>query len=73
MSQDSPIVPRGRSINDTMAELCVSRATINRALAQGRLQAVKVGSKTLITSASIDDFWNSLPPAKFRAQRQKAA
>jgi excisionase family DNA binding protein len=56
-----------------MAELCVSRATINRALAQGRLQAVKVGSKTLITSASIDDFWNSLPPAKFRAQRQKAA
>jgi excisionase family DNA binding protein len=67
------VAPRGKSIDATMAELQISRATVNRLLSQGRLQAVKVGAKTLVTSASIDAFWASLPPAKFRAPSNKAA
>jgi excisionase family DNA binding protein len=71
--EDITIVPRGRSIKDTMGELCVSRATVNRLLASKRLQAVKVGGKTLITTDSIDRFWQSLPAANFRTPTKLAA
>lgn len=64
--------PRGVSIEAAMHELSVSRATINRLLAAGQIQAVKVGSKTLVTTTSIDAYWRSLPPAKFRAPAKAA-
>jgi len=67
------IIPRGRSIEATMAELDISRATVNRLLSQGKLKAVKVGSKTLVTTESIDAFWRSLPAATFRSPSKKAA
>jgi excisionase family DNA binding protein len=67
--QTEPIVPRGKSIEATMTELNVSRATVNRLLASDRLRAVKVGSKTLVTTESIDAFWRSLPAATFRAPK----
>jgi excisionase family DNA binding protein len=65
--------PRGKSIEATAAELGISRPTVNRLLAAERLRAVNVGSKTLITTESIDAFWRSLPPAKFRAPNKRAA
>jgi excisionase family DNA binding protein len=70
---DTLSAPRGVSIETAMQQISVSRATINRLLAAGRLRAVKCGSKTLVTTESIDAFWHSLPPAKFRAADQAAA
>jgi excisionase family DNA binding protein len=70
---DTTIIPRGRSIEATMAELDVSRATVNRLLAKRQLKAVKIGSKTLVTTDSIDAFWRGLPAARFRAPAQHAA
>jgi excisionase family DNA binding protein len=64
--------PRGVSIEAAMHELSVSRATINRLLAAQQLRAVKVGSKTLVTTESIDAYWRALPAATFRAPRKAA-
>ena len=67
------VAPRGRSIDAVMVEFGISRATANRLLASGKLRAVKVGSKTLVTVESIDEFWASLPTATFRAPKQTMA
>lgn len=67
------ISPRGVSIETAAQQLSVSRVTINRLLAAKRLYAVKVGAKTLVTTESLEAFWESLPRAEFRAPKQSAA
>ncbi len=68
MSETLP-TPRGVSIETAMQQLSVSRATINRLLAADRLRALKIGSKTLVTTESLDAFWRSLPAATFRTPK----
>jgi excisionase family DNA binding protein len=43
--------------------LTVSHATLYRLIRTGRLDARKIGSKTVITAASIERFISKLPPA----------
>ena len=70
---DTSLAPRGISIETAMQQLSVSRATVNRLLANRKLCAVKVGTKTLVTTESIEAFWASLPLATFRAPKQQEA
>jgi excisionase family DNA binding protein len=70
---DATARPRGRTVGETATELSLSVPTIYRLLGQQRLAAVKVGSRTLITSESIDAYWRSLPAAEFRTPKQKVA
>jgi excisionase family DNA binding protein len=70
---ESNIMPRGVSIDSAMAQLSVSRATVNRLLASGQLRAVKCGAKTLILTESLDAYWRGLPAAQFRMPHQPAA
>jgi excisionase family DNA binding protein len=64
-NQTSAAVKRGMTPNEAKDYLNVSQATLYRLLAAGALEAVKVGSRTLIPVESLDAFWNSLPKARF--------
>ena len=44
------------TVEEAFTALRVSRTTLNRLLSCGALQRVKVGSRTLITRASVDAF-----------------
>ena len=46
--------------------LGLSEATIYRLLGLGKLQAVKAGSRTLVTMQSAQEYAASLPPAKIK-------
>jgi excisionase family DNA binding protein len=65
--------PLGASIRDTAHALGVSDDTVHRLVSKGALKALKIGSKTIITTESRDAYWLSLPAATFRVQRGKAA
>jgi excisionase family DNA binding protein len=49
-----------------------SRNTVYRLLAAGKLRAVKRGTSTLVLMDSIHEYWASLPPASFGADRADA-
>jgi excisionase family DNA binding protein len=53
-----------------MTTLKISHATLYRLLAAGKITARKVGRSTIIDADSVDRFWDTLPPAKFRAPRE---
>ncbi len=53
--------------------LGVSRSTLYVLVSQGHLKAVKVGGRTLITTASIRSLVDGLPEASIRRTRQAAA
>lgn len=53
--------------------LGVSRSTLYVLAGEGKLKAVKVGGRTLITTASIRDFLDGLPLAGIAAPRKGAA
>src|SRR4051812_4514759 len=44
----------------------LSRSATYRLLGEGKLRAVKHGSRTLILTESLREYFASLPPAKFR-------
>jgi excisionase family DNA binding protein len=47
--------PRVYSIHQAGRELNLSRATLYRLLAEGRIASIKIGSRRLILRSSIDD------------------
>lgn len=53
--------PMAFSIDDATRIMGISRATLFREINRGRLPAVKVGRKTLITRAGINNWLASLP------------
>jgi excisionase family DNA binding protein len=65
--------PALRSVKDTEHHLGLGHTTIYSLIAQGKLVAVKLGAKTLITNDSIDAFIEGLPRADIRAPKAKAA
>ncbi len=62
--------PRGLTTKEAMATLKVSHATLYRLLAAGKISGRKIGRSTIIDADSVDRFWDTLPPAKFRAPRE---
>jgi excisionase family DNA binding protein len=54
-------VPFFYSINDICARFALSRPTVYALLHTGRLEAVKLGRRTFITSASVQGFVAGLP------------
>lgn len=60
-SNTALVAPVAFSIDDATRIMCISRATLFREIASGRLAAVKVGRKTLITRTGIDAWLASLP------------
>lgn len=54
--QSSYQAPRLMSQDEAAHRLAVSRTTIWRLLTAGELAAVRIGSRTLVSSDSIDDF-----------------
>jgi hypothetical protein len=72
MNQNSSPQPAARSVPDTGAHFGWSRTFIYENLAAGTLTAVKAGRRTLVTTASADALFASLPKAKFRAMRRPA-
>ncbi len=67
------LATRARTIEDTCACYGWSRTFVYQRLQAGELVAIKAGRRTLVTSASSEALFASLPPASFRAPRQKAA
>jgi predicted DNA-binding transcriptional regulator AlpA len=51
----------------------LSRSEIYRRLADGSIQAVKSGTRTLVLTESLRDYLASLPTATFRRPAQRAA
>ncbi|WP_029603374.1 helix-turn-helix domain-containing protein [Kozakia baliensis] len=49
------------SINDVSKQFSLSRATLYRKLASGKIKAVKVGRLTRISLASVEQYFASLP------------
>lgn len=64
--------PALRSIKNTEHYLGLGHTTIYNLIAQGRLTAVKLGAKTLVTTESIEALIRTMPPADVRAQSVKA-
>jgi excisionase family DNA binding protein len=50
------------SITDSARELGISRAQVYRELREGRLKAVHIGKRTLITRKALEEYIASLPP-----------
>jgi excisionase family DNA binding protein len=67
-----PIEKQGHSVTDTAAMLDVTRPTIYKLLAEGRLRSQKLGTRRIITAKSIDDLLNSWTPAPPRRHRGPA-
>lgn len=71
---DPDFTPRGVSIGAAAAQLGISKTQVERMVAAGRLSALKVGHRTVVTVESIESYWASLPRATFpsRAPVKKA-
>ncbi len=71
---DTDFLPRGVSKDAAAAQLGISKTQIERMIAAGTLDGLKVGHRTVVTVASIDSYWASLPRATFpsRAPSKKA-
>ncbi len=63
----------GLTTTETKGLLKISHATLYRLLASGKLTARKCGSRTIIDAASVEQYWQNLPPATFRAPAKQAA
>jgi excisionase family DNA binding protein len=50
----------------------VPRSTAYRLIADGKLDARKLGKRIMVTEASLSAFLRDLPPAQIRAPRAKA-
>jgi excisionase family DNA binding protein len=55
--------PSAFSINDFCVRYGIGRTTIYEEIRTGRLEAVKVGRRTLITEQAAQDWLRSLPKA----------
>jgi excisionase family DNA binding protein len=63
----APVAPRALySPRETERILSISHATCYRLISSGKLDARKLGNKTLITAQSIERFLAELPPARVR-------
>lgn len=62
---DKHTPPALLSVREAMARLSVSRAGLYTLLGQGRLQALKLGSRTLIPATELERFVADLPVATF--------
>lgn len=49
------------SINETVASTGLGRSSIYEAIREGRLRARKVGRRTVVLAADLNDFLASLP------------
>ena len=70
--QPATEMPVAYSVKEAVNRLGISRATLYREIAAGRLQAVKCGKRTLITPEAERAWLAALPPAS-KAGRAKAA
>jgi excisionase family DNA binding protein len=61
MNFDPPLTPR-----EVAQALNISRTGVYELLAQGKLNAVKLGGKTLVRSSEVERFFESLPRATFQ-------
>lgn len=61
------------TIHEAVRVSGLSRSEVYRRLADGKLRAVKSGSRTLVLMASLRAHLASLPPATFRAAKSVAA
>jgi excisionase family DNA binding protein len=60
---NSEVKPALYSTNDARRIGCFGNTKLYELIGEGRLEAVKLGGKTLITAASLDAFIASLPRA----------
>lgn len=63
----SPTAPAMITIPQALHVFQVSRATMNRWIASGKIDAVKIGFGTRITTPSVRRHLASLPAADFRS------
>ena len=72
MTQPTPL-PIARTIEATCSHFGWTRTYVYDKLASGELLAVKAGRRTLVTTASADGLFASLPRITRRARQQVAA
>lgn len=60
------------SVKQFCDETGLSRSSTYLAMAEGRLEAVKCGRRTLILGSAGEDFLNSLPVAQFHGSSEVA-
>lgn len=61
----NPITPLFITIEDTKRVLNLCHGTVYKLLREGKITAVKHGSKTLVRYESVRDYANSLPAPAF--------
>lgn len=64
-------IPAARTIEGTGAHYGWTRTSIYNWLGEGKLNALKAGRRTLITTESAERLFHSLPRAQFRAKPQR--
>ncbi len=60
------------STNDARRIGCFGNTKLYELISEGRLEAVKLGGKTLITAASLNAFITSLPRAEIRMKSRRS-
>ena len=55
------------NIRAACQRLGIGRSRVYELLRDGELRAVKLGARTLVTSDSVENFIERLPPARFQA------
>lgn len=70
---ETPSISRLLSVNEVCTLLGLGRRTLYDYLANGRIHALKRGSRTMITEAEVARFQASLPPAQYRTGRDQRA
>jgi excisionase family DNA binding protein len=61
------------SVNEAAVEVGVGRDGIYTAIREGRLEARKLGRRTIITADALDRFLAALPPLKLTPAGKEAA
>jgi excisionase family DNA binding protein len=72
MNYPPPIDPEMMPLPRVPGWSGLSRSTLYRLAADGRVRMVKVGARTLVDCASVRAFLASLPPANIGKQREAA-
>ena len=68
-----PLTPKFYRLEEWYLYASMGRSSTYRAIAAGKLKAVKNGSRLLIDAESGEEFLNSLPRAEIKPDRKVAA
>jgi excisionase family DNA binding protein len=70
---NGPLQPLAYHLRDVCAKLNISRATLDREVARGRLRVVKIGCASRITAGELERYLSNLPARPAYGLRSEVA